>query len=376
MDILKVLVVDDEPGIRGGVSRVLRGFTVDYPFMDEGIGFEITEASTGEEAIELLKSVLPDIVLLDNKLPGIYGVEVLNLIKKNYPSILVIMITSYASLDLAVKATKEGAYDFVPKPFTPQELKASMESVTKHIFLRKMTKTLKKEGKEVRFKFLSVLSHELKSPLNSIEGYLNIMKEKQAGENIQDYMGMIDRSLSRVSGMRNLIMDLLDLTKLDADKSIRERNQVDLVKIANSAMDLMMPYAIQKDLDMQVDSLDEMFYNADAEEMEIVLNNLISNAVKYNKQGGKVICKIENLNNQIILKIIDTGIGISEEDQGKLFGEFSRIRNDSTKYIAGTGLGLSIVKTITDRYDGRIEVHSSLEDGSEFIVYLPLDKNN
>ena len=91
------------------------------------------------------------------------------------------MITSYASLDLAVKATNNGAYNFVPKPFTPQELKAAMESITKHLFLKRMTRKMQAEGKEIRFQFLSVLSHELKSPINAIEGYLQIMQDKQAG---------------------------------------------------------------------------------------------------------------------------------------------------------------------------------------------------
>ncbi|HRZ22205.1 MAG TPA: response regulator, partial [Bacteroidales bacterium] len=131
MATLKILVVDDEPGIRSGVSRILRNFRVDYPFMDEPFDFEVLEAATGEEGIEIIESNPPDILLLDNKLPGIQGVEVLEYIKKKQISIIVVMITSYASLELAVKATSDGAYDFIPKPFTPQELKSSVENITK-----------------------------------------------------------------------------------------------------------------------------------------------------------------------------------------------------------------------------------------------------
>ncbi len=82
----------------------------------------------------------------------------------------VMMITSYASLDIAVKATNFGAYNFVPKPFTPAELKSSIENISKHLYLKRMTRQMKEEGKQIRFQFLSVLSHELKSPLNAIEG--------------------------------------------------------------------------------------------------------------------------------------------------------------------------------------------------------------
>lgn len=130
MDKLIVMVVDDEPGIRSGVSRILSNFTVSYPFMDDDIGFDVIEVETGEEAIEKVKSEHIDIVLLDNKLPGILGTDVLEFISNNKPEILVMMITSYASLELAVKATDHGAYDFIPKPFTPQELKSSLENVS------------------------------------------------------------------------------------------------------------------------------------------------------------------------------------------------------------------------------------------------------
>ena len=108
---LKILVVDDEPGIRAGVKRILRDFKVDYPFMDEFFTFEVLEAPTGEDAIEIIKNNKLDLVLLDNKLPGIQGIEVLEFISKEKLEMVVVMITSYASLELAVKATKDGAHD-------------------------------------------------------------------------------------------------------------------------------------------------------------------------------------------------------------------------------------------------------------------------
>ena len=139
MPRLKLLVVDDEPGIRSGITRILRSFRVDYPFMDEAFEFDVFEAETGEAGIELIDTIRPDIVLLDNKLPGIQGVEVLEYVRKKQYDMVVVMITSYASLDLALKATNDGAYDFIPKPFTPQELRSSIESITKKVFLKRMT---------------------------------------------------------------------------------------------------------------------------------------------------------------------------------------------------------------------------------------------
>ncbi|MBW6502591.1 MAG: response regulator, partial [Bacteroidales bacterium] len=116
MALLKVLVVDDEPGIRSGVTRILQNFQVNYPFMDEEYSYEIYEAATGEEGIEILEREKPDILLLDNKLPGIQGIDVLEYLREKKYDIVVAMITSYASLDVAVRATRDGATDFIPKP--------------------------------------------------------------------------------------------------------------------------------------------------------------------------------------------------------------------------------------------------------------------
>jgi len=310
----KILVVDDEPGIRMGTKRILQNFKVDYPFMDEHIEFLVLEAATGEEGIEIIDSEMPDIILLDNKLPGIQGVEVLEYVKKKLYDIVVVMITSYASLELAVKATRDGAYDFIPKPFTPQELRSSIENITKQLFLKRMTQKMNKEGKQIRFQFLSVLSHELKAPINAIEGYIRIMNERQFGDNLDAYQEMMDRSMERINGMRNLIMDLLDLTKIESGKPVQNLQQVDIVKIAQISVDTMRPYAIQKDVDIYLNTKGQVMMDADPNEIEIIFNNLISNAVKYNKNGGRVDVFIELKKDFVQLQVTDTGIGMTDEE--------------------------------------------------------------
>jgi len=375
MKKINVLVVDDEPGICSGVKRILNKFTVSYPFMDEDRGFEVYEAFTGEDAVEFIKKDPPDIILLDNKLPGIQGTDVLEYINKNNREILVMIITSYASLELAVKATDQGAHDFIPKPFTPQELKSAMENVTKHLFLQSMTKRLNKEGKEVRFQFLSVLSHELKSPLNALEGYLNIMQERQAGTDISDYDQIIDRSLERIKGMRTLIMDLLDLTKIQFEKKEEKLETVNLNQLTTNAIESINPYAIQKEVEINQHLDDKVYYDADPGDIEIVLNNIISNAVKYNKEKGKVDVYLRKTDGAVELQVTDTGIGMSKEETQNLFHEFYRAKNEKTKQITGSGLGLSIVKKVVDLYNGTIDVDSVPDEGTTFIVRFPLNAN-
>jgi signal transduction histidine kinase len=374
MSTLKILVVDDEPGIRSGISRILRNFRVDYPFMDEAFDFEVIEAPTGEIGIEIIETNQPDILLLDNKLPGIQGIEVLEYIKKKQKSIIVVMITSYASLELAVKATSDGAYDFIPKPFTPQELKSSIENITKRVFLKKMTNKLQDSGKQIRFTFLSVLSHELKAPLNAIEGYLKMIQERQNGSKIEDYDVMINRSLDRIKGMRSLILDLLDLTRVESGKAKRNIAATDLSAVARTAMDTMRPYAIQRDVKLNLHHNGPVFMQADAEEMEIIFNNLISNAIKYNKDGGTVDFTIEQQDGCMNICVVDTGIGMTPLEIDSIFDDFVRIKNDKTKNITGSGLGLSIVKKLIENNAGKIEVSSVPDQGSIFNVRLPIDK--
>lgn len=374
MATLKILVVDDEPGIRAGVERILRNFKVDFPFMDEMYDFTVLEAETGERGIEIIESEKPDIVLLDNKLPGIQGVEVLEYVRGKKYDIVVVMITSYASLELAVKATHDGAYDFIPKPFTPQELKSSLENISKQLYLKRMTRKMKNEGKQVRFQFLSVLSHELKAPLNAVEGYLGIMKERQLGPNFDDYNEVIDRSIKRLHGMRNLIMDLLDLTKIESGKANQKIEHCDLVNIVRGSIDIMMPYAIQKDVEISLNAPEKLMKYVDPDEIEIIFNNLISNAIKYNKDGGTVEIDIyeDTSAKKTTLCVSDTGIGIKEEDKERLFGDFVRIKTAETKNIAGSGLGLSIVKKIVELNKGEITVGSVPDKGSVFTVILPI----
>lgn len=374
---LNVLVVDDEPGIRSGISRILRNYTVGYPFMEEDFNFRLTEADTGEKALDILREQKMDIILLDNKLPGMDGIEVLEYINKNQIDVSVMMITSYASLDLAVKATNNGAYNFVPKPFTPDELRAAMENITKNLFLKRMTKQMDEAGKQVRFQFLSVLSHELKSPINAVEGYLNIMKDKQVGDDIADYSTMIDRSIERIKGMRNLIMDLLDLTKLESGKKNREVKEVDITEVARLAMDTIEPMAIQRNVKVYLDAPEGLMFKADADELEIIFNNLISNAVKYNKEGGDVTIGIQNLDQGVEISVEDTGIGMSEEELASLFQEFVRIKNAKTRNITGSGLGLSIVKKLVENtYNGQITASSKPDIGTTFKVRLQSGSNN
>ncbi len=371
MTRIKILVIENEAIIRAGITLVLQSFTVKFPFMEKGFDYTIIEAANGENGIEIIKKGGVDILLLNNKLPGIKGLEVLEYINTHRLNISVTMITSDACLDLAIAATNNGADGFIAKPFTPQELRISVENSTKQLYLKRMTRQMTTQCKSIRYKFLSVLSHELKSPLNAIEGYLQLMDDKELGNNMNDYHNMIGRSMQRISGMRSLIMDLLDLTQLENTQGEIVFRTIDLSEICKMSIELIRPIAIQKNLKINLDISSGIMFMANVRDMEIMFNNVLSNAVKYNKMNGLININMRESGAEIIISITDTGIGIDENDIDKLFLEFSRLKNKETRDISGSGLGLSILKQIVESYDGKVEVKSELGKGSTFIINLP-----
>ncbi len=369
---LKCLAVDDEPGMRLGVVRALKNFTFLQPEFDEEVGFEMDQAETAEEALEKIDADPPDLVLLDLKLPGMNGLEALEEIEKKNLDLLVIMVTAYASIETAVTATKRGAFDFLAKPFTPKELKSTVIKATKHLMLSRQARRLAEEKREVRFQFISVLAHELKAPLGAVEGYLNILQSRSLGDNLDPYEEMIQRMLIRLGGMRKMIADLTDLTRLESGKKKREIKTVNVPEVARMAVETSLPPAQERGITIEIQAPEHIEMQGDQGEIEMILNNLVSNAVKYNREGGRVDVRLseEDEGQRVRIEVEDTGIGMSEEEVEKLFSEFTRIRNKKTQNILGSGLGLSIVKKIASLYGGDAFVRSEPDVGTCFTVEL------
>lgn len=370
MDILRILVVDDEPGMRLGVTRALRDYTLHLPEIDGEVRFELDQAESAEQALEKITERPPDLLLLDHKLPGLSGLDVLDRLGSQRYDLLTIMITAYATLDTAVMAVKRGAYDFLAKPFTPAELKDTIRKASEHLVLSRQARKLAQEKRQVRFQFISVLAHELKAPLGAIEGFFNVMKDRSAGENIAAYETMIDRGLIRIQGMRKMIADLLDLTRIESGQKQREMVEVNIQDVAQMAIETVQTESAERGINITLHAEGDVRLTADRGEMEIILNNLITNAVKYNRDGGRVEVVLSSNEQEVVIQVSDTGIGMSREESAKLFSEFVRIKNDKTRMIMGSGLGLSIVKKLALLYGGDVSVKSEPDVGSTFTVIL------
>lgn len=369
-DILDVLVVDDEFGMRRGAERALKDMTVSLPDINGEVRFNIRTAATGKELEERLNEKPTDILILDHILPDMAGLDILESLTKSSLDLLVIMITAYASLENAVTATRRGAYDFLAKPFTPEELRGAVRKAARHLILQRQARRLAEEKRQVRFQFISVLAHELKAPISAIEGYIQMMRERSVGEKLADYDRILDRCILRIEGMRKMIADLLDLTAIESGQRQRTFSTVDLGEIARQAIENVKAEAQSRGISINLNIPDQAQMEADRAEMEIIFNNLISNAVKYNRDGGQVDVAVQVSNEEIKIEVADTGIGLTAEESKRLFNDFCRIKNEKTRHILGSGLGLSTVKKIVNLYHGNITLQSQPDVGSKFTVVL------
>jgi len=367
---LKVLIVDDEEGMCLGAKRIIRDFTVDVNDLGVKVLFDVRSVLKGKEFLDLIEKEKFDIALIDYKLPDFSGLDLLELVTKKGYDMIPMMITAYATFEAAVQATKLGAYDFIAKPFTPDELRSSLRKATVHLLLARHARKSEEERRKLRFQFISVLSHELKAPLAAIEGYLNILQKRYDTISKEDYDMMLGRSIVRLEGMRKLIFDLLDVTRIESGDKKRNLEEVKVEDVTRSAIEAAGFEAKNRNIQINLDVKNPGTMRADRGEIEIIMNNLITNAVKYNKDNGRVDVSLDHMDKKVRISVSDTGIGLEQEDIGRLFEEFVRIKNEHTIGILGSGLGLSTVKKLAKLYGGDVTVQSTPDVGSRFDVEL------
>ncbi len=368
---LLVFSVDDELGIRMGIQTILEAYSFTLSNLHREVEFTVETFGTGEDLLAALEDHTPHLCLLDCKLPGIGGLEILETVLSKRDDIVSIVITAYATLETAIKSTKMGAFDFLAKPFTPDEFRYTLRKAASHVVLKREALKLEEERKQIRFQFLSVLAHELKSPINAVEGYLDLLENKLLGNDIESYTAVVDKCMRRIGGMRKLIADLMDLTRLESGQKPREQEFLDLKALAERSLESVEVAAEKRGISLSLETHGLEPFLGDEGEMEIIFNNLISNAVKYNRDGGKVEVTITGTpEGAYTISVTDTGIGLTQEEQDKLFREFVRIKNKDTRNIPGSGLGLSIVKKLALMHGGDATVRSEKGVGSTFTVTL------
>jgi two-component system sensor histidine kinase/response regulator len=370
----RILVIDDELGLREGCRRALRRH-----------GYEVEVAATGREGLNKVQETNPGLVLLDVMMPDISGIELLQTIHQHNPDIVCIIITGYATVELAVAAMKLGAYDFIAKPFSDDNLVLAVEKgLEKHRLEQEarrlqrieaeaarltQEKAMLEELDRVKSAFMRKVAHELRAPIAAIESFMNSILEGYGSPEVKRLMQ--ERAAQRARELLELVDDLLNLSRIKEVKLETAEQEVSLQKILEQVLDLHGPEAERKEITLEVDCQDCPPIRADPAHIKQLWTNLISNAIKYTPQGGSVSVHLGTEGGTIVGRVADTGIGIAQEDLPRLFEEFFRTEQAKAFAQYGTGLGLSIVKEIVEEYGGDLSVESTLGQGSAFTFRLP-----
>jgi two-component system, sensor histidine kinase and response regulator len=360
----RILVIDDERGIREGCRRVL-----------QAEGYHAETAENGEAGLRAVEAGKFDLLLVDVKMPGMSGIELVRRVREVDPSLVCVMITGYATLETAVEATRSGAYDFLPKPFTPDELLAKVGKGLDRHWLELEARRLREERERnllAKSQFIAMVAHELSSPLAAIRGYMDLLlgdAPLEEGARRQ----MMERSRDRAASMLDLIDDLLDVAAIEAGQVTRTAESVEASALLQEAVDLVRDQAAADGIAVDLERPQLLpAVHGNREDLLRVFANLLSNAVKYNRKGGSVHVSARVQGGQVRIEVRDTGIGIPAECLPKVFDEFYRVKRAETRHIPGTGLGLSIVKKIVEAHLGSISVDSAPGVGSTFTLLLPV----
>jgi two-component system phosphate regulon sensor histidine kinase PhoR len=473
-----ILVVDDEERVREGCRKVLARE-----------GYEVSIAECGDRGLKMIERQHYDIILLDLMMPSLSGFDVLAHVKALHPDSLVIVISGYATLENSIEAMKRGAFDFIPKPFSPEQLRVLIKKAIEYnramqdiadeksrmrvlinrlsdgvmatdsrkrvvlanpAFLRMLgchevqavgrsvdevihyeqieqmiDKALAISGKElvelteeicceaeegqpgpvlsarclpyidragrnvgtitvlhditalkrmdqIKSDFVSMVSHEIRSPLNSVLAQMDVVLDGLAGKVTKRQQEILSRASEKIMSLLSMSSELLDLARIESGLISQEKEQLNLADILEDQVAFHGAKAQAKRIALELEPLPELApVFAERRNMEEVFSNLISNAINYTPEGGKVTVAAAMESGYLRASVRDTGIGMAPEELGQIFKPFYRIKSDKTRLIIGTGLGLPIVKTIVEAHNGFIRVESEPERGSAFHVYLP-----
>jgi signal transduction histidine kinase len=367
----KILVIDDEIGLREGCRRALTpaGYAVDTA----------ADLATGQD---LAQSRTYDLFLLDVMLPDGSGLDLLEPILDRDPNAICVVMTGFGSVQMAVKALRRGAYDFLSKPFTSDELlmavgqgleRRRLKAIESEAVELARAKAELEQLDEVKSQLMLKVAHELRAPVAAVQSYINLILSGYV--TVDELNPTLSRVQDRLQEMLDLISDLLELAQLRQIRrqAIAELNPQPMAEILQEVGELFQEQAREKRLILQVEIPDHPVIRADRGHLKQIWTNLISNAIKYTPEGGRVLVSLEADDSNLIGTVTDSGIGIAEEDMPHLFQDFFRTDQAKESGEIGTGLGLAIVKQIVDSYGGEIEVTSRLGQGAHFRFVLPLE---
>jgi signal transduction histidine kinase len=380
-----ILLIDDNADMRAYVSDLLRQqWTVEV-------------AATGLEALDMLARRTPDLVLSDVMMPDLDGFALLHQLRSKPATrqVPIILMSARAGEAATVQGLEGGADDYLVKPFSARELLARVSAQLRMQQIRRQaqealeatvqdrTRALQERTTELeranhrllelermKSEFLASMSHELRTPLNAIIGFSELMREfspeELTGPDVAEYLEHIHRSGVL---LLHLIGDILDLARIESGRLQLHRQTFNLQGVLRQAADLVAARAELKNIALVLPE-SSVTVVADRTRMTQVLINLLTNAVKFTPDRGTVQVLFQHQPDYLVVQVADTGVGIPEADQERIFQPFEQI-SGSVGDESGTGLGLTISRRLVEAHGGSLTVESRPRHGSTFTVRLP-----
>lgn len=389
-----VLVVEDSPDMALFVSSVLDA------------AFRVTVATDGREALERIGESVPDLILSDIMMPGMSGDELLQRVRSlpELDPVPFLFLTARADDDLKLQMFREGAQDYITKPFIPEEVLSRVENWTavararkllsrelgvpghdvealaRELALRKATLERALEAEQIareeeaqtnrrRTELLGTVSHELRTPLNAVLGYADLLRAGVDGEISKEQDARLARIEASGLRLRELIDHLLELSSIDSKRPRLQWQEVSVPELVSDVATVAEAEAQSAGLGFRVDEAGETgSLVTDRGRLRQILFNLLSNAVEYTDEG-EVRLRVSGDAEWVVFEVEDTGPGISPRDRARIFDPFWRGPEGADE--ARVGLGLSIARRLAERLGGTLEVESERDQGSRFTVKLP-----
>ena len=362
----RILVVDDITKNLQVVGTVLRNQ-----------GYEVMPAASGAEALKCVRAQLPDLILLDLMMPEMDGLEVCRRLKAGplTRQLPVIFLTASNEMEHLVQGFEVGAVDYVTKPFNPPELLARVRT---HLELKHARDTIVRYGQELsrlneeKNEFMGIAAHDLRNPLSAIKGYAEMIVEDAQALKHRELEENGRRVLETAARMAEMVRNLLDANRIERGEMKLNLSPADLCPVLNQVIETQRPRSTVKQQTIHLESqAGPVVVLVDPSVTVQILENLVSNAVKYSPPGKEIFVRLKQEAKGVRIEVQDQGPGLSAEDQKKLFGKFARLSAKPTGGEHSTGLGLSIVKKMVEAMNGQVWCESELGRGATFVVQFP-----
>jgi len=383
---IKILILEDNPHD----ARFLQEYFFTY-YPGE---FDITHTINMKDTFEILQAKIFDAIISDLNLPDSFGLNTLKEIKKCSGDTPIIIHSSIHDRDLTIDAIRYGAQDYILKGnyqgdliyrillFSIERKKLSKELEESRVLLQNQAKELERLNNDLvelnrnKDKFYSIVAHDLLNPFNNLLSSANLLAESFESFTFEEQKEFITKINNQAVKISTLIKNLLHWTALSTGRMEFNTETIDLSRLLRDLIDFHHFHAAEKRIELVLNNQDNARIEGDKFMVETVFRNLITNAIKFTEAGGKITvnCFVED--GSVKVEIIDTGIGISEEDMKTLFS-MDRSRSKKSNYLeTGTGLGLILSKDFVAKNKGKIEVSSEVNKGTAFKVIFPGIESN